>query len=281
MTIQCVRLKVELQRRHWQTHRTFCSEYDKAAQLIDPELIGPWPQRAQFHRWLAGELKGLPYPHHCRVLEKMLPPWSAAQLFEWVTISQSNGFARDSFDSGNEQVLTQHSEDARGQFRLVTSGADLSLAMLDVVRGATECLVAVGSRSREPTYLREIEHALRSKPNMIHYRILIGLPHNQLFKDHLFQLIELRDANRRNGHRKTLYISISDDLTSDHERFFVASERAAVVVLPSANSPANFDTGLLVSDPAYTRSLVEHGMALYGRRQLETTASIEELTVLR
>jgi len=211
----------------------------------------------------------------------MLPPWSVAQLFERITVGLSNGFARDSLDLGNEQVTAPRTEDGTGQFRLVTSGADLSQATLDVVRGATECLVAVGSRSREPTYLREIEHALQSKPNLVHYRILIGPPHSQLFKDHLLRLIELRDANHSNSRRKTLCISILDDLTNDHERFFVASERAAVVVLPSANSPANFDTGLLVNDPDYTRGLVEHGRALYGRRRLETVAAVEELAVLR
>src|SRR5262249_32343238 len=45
-------------------------------------LVGTWPSRTQLHRWLAGDLKGLPYPDHCRVLEGMFPGWSAAQLFE-------------------------------------------------------------------------------------------------------------------------------------------------------------------------------------------------------
>ncbi|MFF5261791.1 hypothetical protein ACFY4C_22870 [Actinomadura viridis] len=77
-----VRLKVLLREKHWQTHKTFCAEYDKAAKAIDPQLTGTWPSRAQLHRWLSGELKGLPYPDHCRVLEKMLPGWTAEQLFE-------------------------------------------------------------------------------------------------------------------------------------------------------------------------------------------------------
>ncbi|RAY15216.1 XRE family transcriptional regulator [Actinomadura craniellae] len=77
-----VRLKVLLRERHWQTHRTFTAEYDKAARKIDPVLVGAGPSRAQLHRWTSGELKGLPYPDHCRVLEKMFPGWTAAQLFE-------------------------------------------------------------------------------------------------------------------------------------------------------------------------------------------------------
>lgn len=76
-----IRLKALLQQRHWQTHRTFCREYDRAAKAIDPALAGSWPSRAQLHRWLTGDLKGLPYPDHCRVLERMFAPWTAAQLF--------------------------------------------------------------------------------------------------------------------------------------------------------------------------------------------------------
>jgi hypothetical protein len=77
-----VRLKVLLQERHWQTYRTFQREYDKAARSVDLALVGTWPSRAQLGRWLSGELKGLPYPDHCRVLEKMLSGWTVEQLFE-------------------------------------------------------------------------------------------------------------------------------------------------------------------------------------------------------
>jgi len=82
MTGHPARLKVLLQERHWQTYRTFQREYDKAARSLDAALVGSWPSRAQLGRWLSGELKGLPYPDHCRVLEKMFPGWTAAQLFE-------------------------------------------------------------------------------------------------------------------------------------------------------------------------------------------------------
>jgi len=82
MNTSPVRLKALLQERRWQTYRTFQREYDKAARSVDSALVGGWPSRAQLGRWLSGELKGLPYPDHCRVLEKMFPGWSAEQLFE-------------------------------------------------------------------------------------------------------------------------------------------------------------------------------------------------------
>lgn len=77
-----VRLKLLLQKNHWQTHRTFCKQYDIAAASIDPALKGMWPSKAQLYRWLGGDLKGLPYPDHCRVLEGMFPGWTVEQLFE-------------------------------------------------------------------------------------------------------------------------------------------------------------------------------------------------------
>jgi hypothetical protein len=76
-------LKVLLQHRHWQTYETFCREYDRVALELGEDLVArPHPSRAQFHRWLAGQLKDRPHPQHLRVLEAMFPGWSAAQLFE-------------------------------------------------------------------------------------------------------------------------------------------------------------------------------------------------------
>jgi hypothetical protein len=31
---------------------------------------------------LSGELVGLPYPAHCRILDKMFPDWKVDQLFQ-------------------------------------------------------------------------------------------------------------------------------------------------------------------------------------------------------
>jgi hypothetical protein len=75
-------LKALLRARHWQKHSTFTREWDKVAKAIDPQLKGSWPGHAQFYRWLRGELRGLPYPDACRVLESMFPQYSATELFQ-------------------------------------------------------------------------------------------------------------------------------------------------------------------------------------------------------
>jgi hypothetical protein len=74
-------LKVLLRQRHLQEHRAFCREYDKIARAIDRELVGGYPSKATFYRWLSGGLSGLPHPGHCRILENMFPGWRAEALF--------------------------------------------------------------------------------------------------------------------------------------------------------------------------------------------------------
>ncbi len=82
MNTKPVVLKALLQQRHMQTHSAFCREYDKIAADVDPTLRGGWPSRAQFYRWLSGDLIGLPYTDHCRILESMFPGWKVDQLFQ-------------------------------------------------------------------------------------------------------------------------------------------------------------------------------------------------------
>jgi hypothetical protein len=81
MTDTTILLKALLKQRHLQGHRAFCKEYDRIAGKVDSDLKGGWPSKAQFYRWLSGDLVGLPYADHCRILEAMFPKWTAEQLF--------------------------------------------------------------------------------------------------------------------------------------------------------------------------------------------------------
>jgi hypothetical protein len=272
-------LKVLLQHRHLQTHRAFCREYDKVAAGADPTLRGSWPSKAQFYRWLSGDLVGLPYPDHCRVLETMFPGWKVDQLFQ--THDGGIDFVPEPPTQQTKIPTIQPILPTGQSVHVVMSGAELTAAMLDVVRNAQEYLVAVGSRSSEPTYLQEIERVLRDKPKLLHYRILLGPPHSQVFKDHLLRLLALRPVgNDGDGSIQTLHVSITKDLTRYHERFFVASEQAAVVILPSANSPMNFDTAVIVRDPQYVHRLLQHGRALYGQHRLESRDAVDSLDII-
>lgn len=75
-------LKVLLRQRHLHVYSAFAREYIKVATKIDRQLASTGPSKAQFYRWLSGELTKLPYSHHCRVLEAMFPDWGVEQLFQ-------------------------------------------------------------------------------------------------------------------------------------------------------------------------------------------------------
>jgi GntR family transcriptional regulator len=166
--------------------------------------------------------------------------------------------------------------------RLVSTVEDLQAAMVGVVRGAIECLVSVGSRSRDAAYLDAIEQTLRERPRLVLYRVLIGPPHHQVFKDHLVRLLEIRNPRSREYGMQTLCMGLVDDPVREPERFFVASERAAVVTLPSFNTAGAFDSGLVLERPRDAQGLVQHGKALYaGSKRLEDVDSVKQLAVLR
>jgi hypothetical protein len=89
-------LKALLRARHWQKHATFIREWDKAARAIDPQLKGSWPRHAQFYRWLRGDLRELPYPDSCRILESMFPEYSVKDLFRPCSSETIKKLARNS-----------------------------------------------------------------------------------------------------------------------------------------------------------------------------------------
>jgi Domain of unknown function (DUF5919) len=74
-------LAVLLEDRGLHRYGSFCAAYQKAASALDKKLAHSVPSRAQFHRWLTGDLRRLPYTDHCQVLEHMLTGYSAQQLF--------------------------------------------------------------------------------------------------------------------------------------------------------------------------------------------------------
>jgi hypothetical protein len=168
------------------------------------------------------------------------------------------------------------------ELRLVTSPEELLAEMNQVVQGAEDYLVVTGSRSRDPAYLTGIEQVLQERPGLVHYRLLFGLPHHQVLKEHLLRLLALRDPDSRTAGKKTLYLGIVDDLHWEPERFFCASETRAVATLPSLTTAGNFDCGVVLLDPRDAVGLVQHGKQLYpATRRLETTEAVQALLVLR
>ncbi|MCK9875397.1 helix-turn-helix domain-containing protein [Frankia sp. Ag45/Mut15] len=175
-----------------------------------------------------------------------------------------------------DQELTDSTEP-----RLLAGFADLQKAMLSIVEGAQECLVVMGSRSRDGAYLAAIEMALAERPPLIYYRVLFGPPHHQVLKDHLVRLLELRDPHDRSVGIKTLHLGIVEDTALVPERFFCASEQKAVVPIPSLTSHEAFDSGVLLGRAAAAR-LLDHGRQAYAAaRRVESLGEVRALDVLR
>ncbi|GAA1974478.1 tetratricopeptide repeat protein [Amycolatopsis minnesotensis] len=74
-------LKQLLKKRHLHSYTAFREEYRKAAVEAGIAKANP-PAKAQFYRWLKGDVKTIPHSEHCRVLEHLLPGWAADDLFK-------------------------------------------------------------------------------------------------------------------------------------------------------------------------------------------------------
>jgi hypothetical protein len=261
-----LRLRALLRQRHWQTYRTFKAEYDRAAKAVDPRLIGSWPSRPQYHRWISGQLKGLPYADHNRVLERMLPGWTAAELFDRCPLGAPGEPQVSSLGAGEDGPVGSG-------LRLVVGYEPLQAALMDVVEGARESLAITGSRSREPRYLAAVEAAVIGTHHLEHHRVLYGPPRTVALKEHLLRLF---DGGAR------VRLGMVEDLYAETERFICASEVAAVIVLPSLTSTGNYDTGLVVSDPVAAGRYVDHVRQAYiGSRHMNSRAAVSALDVLR
>jgi len=164
---------------------------------------------------------------------------------------------------------------------LLASFAELRRAMLATVTGARECLVVTGSRSRDTGYLEAIETCLQERPALACYRVLFGPPHHQVLKDHLIRLLHLRDPGDRSLGFKTLHIGIVEDTEGSPERFLCASERMAVVPIPSLTSHEAFDSGVVLGVAPAMR-LLDHGRQAYAAaRRIETPEQVGDLEVVR
>lgn len=176
-----------------------------------------------------------------------------------------------------DQQLTAASETPR----LLVGHHDLHDAMTDVVRDAQQYLAVLGSRSRDAAYLDTIETVLALRPELVHYRVLFGPPRHQVLTDHLLRLLTLRDPHDRSLGVKTLHIGVVDDDPGAPERFFCASESAAVVPIPSLTSSEAFDSGVLFESGVAER-LIDHARQCYaGSRKVETAHGLLDLPTVR
>jgi hypothetical protein len=163
---------------------------------------------------------------------------------------------------------------------LVHGHRELLDSLLAVVHGAEECLVASGSRSRDPDYLQTIENRLASTA-VVHYRVLCGPPHWSVLKSHLLRLQEMRSGSIPGGDPRIL-IGLLSDFRREPERFICANERRAVLILPSLNGLEHYDTGLDLDGEQYGMAYVRLVQEMYAASQpVETESDILALPLVR
>jgi hypothetical protein len=228
--------------RHW-TQEDLAVEISRASVRVLPRPISVSVR--QINRWESAD-PPLPHPGHQRVLEQVFTPLTFREIW---------------YGPGGAETEAVTA-------RLVRSRCALLAALTDVVSGAREVLVSSGSRARDPGYLGAIEKALADRPGLVHYRLLYGPPRHPELADHLDRLVALRDPA---GPALRLAVVESDRLP---ERFFCASESAAVVVIPSLTAADAFDTGAVLG-AAEAAGLVAHGRDTYRRsRRIEKPADL-------
>ncbi len=169
-----------------------------------------------------------------------------------------------------------------GPMKVVVGYPALLGAMVEVVHEAQEVLIVTGSRSRSEPYLEAIEGALEAHPSLIHYRVLYGPPRHIELTRHLERLLMLRDpSDRATTGYKTLHVGVVADIARTPERFFIASEREAVAIIPSVTNADGFDTGITMGKDA-AAGLLAHGREAYaGAQRVETAEALKNLVDTR
>lgn len=164
------------------------------------------------------------------------------------------------------------------ELSIVDSSADLERELRRIVDNAKKILVTTGSRSQNKGYLDQIEARLRAEPKLVYYRILFGNPRHQVLKDHIKQLLAIRDPDDRSLGYKTLYISLIG--STQTEWFVVANESRALVIIPSLNTVGTLDSAVTFANKSQADSFIQYVKQLYpAGTRIEDTASAEALTV--
>lgn len=250
-----------------------------------PRQVSPLRQARLARNWtlerLVEEMDLRTPGGHCGVTPSMVSGWELGRhttsIGHRATLCEIYGQPPDELFAHQDEGLTSCGSSPR----LLAGFRALNEAMLETVTGARECLVVMGSRSRNSVYLETIEKVLAERPSLVHYRVLFGPPRHQVLKDHLLALLRLRDPDDRSLGIKTLHLGLVEAIHDLPERFFCASEMAAVVPIPSLTSHEAFDSGVLLGTAAAAR-LLDHGRQAYAAaRRVETVENVTALDVLR
>lgn len=157
-------LKALLKVRHWQKRDTFAQQWDNIAKTINAKLVGSCPEHAQFYRWLRGNIRTMPHPDACRILEAMFPSWTVRQLFQPVQAKRSDllqfSATTKPSDSSIFETLIQRIRDPGCDEGIWTKNRD---ARLQIATQPGLCLIPDDRRSLSRSELNSFEKQVGKK----------------------------------------------------------------------------------------------------------------------
>lgn len=166
-------------------------------------------------------------------------------------------------------------------YRVIKSAKDLLAYNEQIVNEAQNDLYMTGSRSRDVNYLKAIEKKLQDVPALVHHRVLFGAPHHLVLKEHLRQLLKLRDPKDRTQGFQTIHLGLFNDYQRQFETFILGNEREALVLLPSLLGVGEYNSGIIFTGRDEVDGLLRFVKDLYGwSTKVETLAEIEALRAL-
>ncbi|MEN8905362.1 MAG: hypothetical protein ABF289_05335 [Clostridiales bacterium] len=136
---------------------------------------------------------------------------------------------------------------------------------IEIVENAEKVLAITGSRTRNEKYMKTIESAIIKNPNLEYYRILLGMPHNEGLKSHLFNCLKIVEPIEKEKMKRYLFLGFYKDTKLESEKFICSNEKQALVILPSFERIMKYDSGIVFHDKNDVSRMVEYVKQLYIR----------------
>ncbi|MBN4046972.1 hypothetical protein JYT34_00530 [Olleya sp. AH-315-K02] len=182
-----------------------------------------------------------------------------------------------SFEEELEILISEHTK-----LRLLTDVKSVIKANIEILTNAKAIIAISGSRSRDISYLKQIEQKLIDTPDVIHYRVLWKHPHNSVLKKHLLELIKIRNPMSRELGEQKLFIGLFDNSFKESEKFVCTNEEQSLIILPSIHGISNYDTALLIEDREIAYRMIQYVKELYSSgNPIENYQKIMKLKILR
>jgi len=164
--------------------------------------------------------------------------------------------------------------------KLVRTAAELRSELERLVDETREYLICLGSRSRGAgQYLDRIAAKLTHQPTISHYRVLWGDPHHDVMIPHLSRLLSLQSLRDSQDNAGKIRVGLFRDSKLEPERFVVANEHEALVIIPPQQVGA-FDSAVVFRNDEVVARVKDYVTDLYNCSQRVTRDVLQELRPL-